>query len=183
MKDLANITSQLLQSDRRGQSQSALRAVQGRHEAIQKIESQMIELAQLFQDMEALVVQQEPAVVQIEQKGEEVTDNVGKANVQMDGAISKARSRNRKKWWCLLILCKCLPGWQVRRCFLLTGSSDHPYHHRGRRRCGCLTYTPYRQGCYTLGRFDQWVTTCQHQENMCSVLATFYSQTSPSRPK
>ncbi|KAI4125877.1 MAG: hypothetical protein LQ347_005203 [Umbilicaria vellea] len=94
----------LLQSDRRGQSQSALRAVQGRHEAIQKIESQMIELAQLFQDMEALVVQQEPAVIQIEQKGEEVTDNVGKANVEMDGAISKARSRNRKKWWCLLIL-------------------------------------------------------------------------------
>lgn len=73
----------------------------------------MIELAQLFQDMEALVVQQEPAVVQIEQKGEEVSDNVGKANVEMDGAISKARSRNRKKWWCLLILRKCPPGWEV----------------------------------------------------------------------
>lgn len=79
--------------------------VRGRHEAIQKIESQMIELAQLFQDLDTLVVQQEPAVTRIEQKGEEVTDNMGKANTEIDGAIVKARSRNRKKWWCLLICC------------------------------------------------------------------------------
>lgn len=81
--------------------------VKGRHQDIQKIERDMMELAQLFQDMEALVVQQDPAVTQIEQKGEEVTDNVGKANVEIDGAISKARSRNRKKWWCLLICREC----------------------------------------------------------------------------
>ncbi|MCJ1466886.1 Plasma membrane t-SNARE, secretory vesicle fusion [Pseudocyphellaria aurata] len=91
----------LLQSNRRGQSQSALRAVQGRHEAIQKIERQMIELAQLFQDVEAAVVQQEPAVEEIETKAGMVNDNVGKANVEIDGAITKARSRNRKKWICL----------------------------------------------------------------------------------
>ncbi|KAI9755519.1 MAG: hypothetical protein M4579_004245 [Chaenotheca gracillima] len=94
----------LLQSDRRGQAQSALRQVNARHEAIQKIEAQMIELAQLFQDMEALVVQQEPAVTNIEQKGEQVTQDVGKANEEISGAIVKARSRNRKKWWCLLIV-------------------------------------------------------------------------------
>lgn len=133
----------------------------------------MIELAQLFQDMEALVVQQEPAVIQIEQKGEEVTDNVGKANVEMDGAISKARSRNRKKWWCLLILCECLPGWQGRVCLLLTDSSNHHYHHC--RRCcrRCPGHTPYRQDCYTLGRFVRWATTYQHQINICSVLGPF----------
>ena len=94
----------LLQGDRRGQSQSALRAVEDRHTAIQKIESQMIELAQLFQDMETLVVQQEPMIQDIEQKGEEVTVNVEKANEEISGAITKARSRNRKKWWCLLIV-------------------------------------------------------------------------------
>jgi t-SNARE complex subunit (syntaxin) len=66
----------------------------------------MIELAGLFQDLEAQVVMQEPAVTQIEQKGEEVNDNVGKANIEIDGAITKARSRNRKKWWCLLIIRK-----------------------------------------------------------------------------
>jgi syntaxin 1B/2/3 len=95
---------QLLQSNRRGQAQSALRAVQGRHEAIQKIERQMIELAQLFQDVEAAVIQHEPAVVEIEQKAEATNENIGKANVEIDGAIAKARSRRRKQWWCLGIL-------------------------------------------------------------------------------
>lgn len=61
----------------------------------------MIELAQLFQDVEAAVVQQEPAVEEIETKAGIINDNVGKANTQIDGAIEKARSRNRKKWYCL----------------------------------------------------------------------------------
>ena len=67
----------------------------------------MIELAQLSQDLDAIVLQQEPAVTQIEQKGEEVTENTAKANTEIDGAIVKARSRNRKKWWCLLICRMC----------------------------------------------------------------------------
>lgn len=64
----------------------------------------MIELAQLFQDVEAAVVQQEPAVEEIETKAGVVSDNVGKANHEIDGAIVKARSRNRKKWICLGIV-------------------------------------------------------------------------------
>jgi len=93
----------LLSSDRRGQAQSSLRNVKERHEAIQKIERQMVELAQLFQDLDQIVMQQEPLVENIEQKGEEIHDNVVQANTEISGAIDKARSRNRKKWWCLLI--------------------------------------------------------------------------------
>jgi len=63
-----------------------------------------MELAQLFNDLEALVVQQEPAVAQIEQKGEEVNENVGKGNTELDGAIVKARAARRKKWICLGIV-------------------------------------------------------------------------------
>lgn len=84
---------------------------------MQRVEKTLIELAQLFQEMEAAVVQQEPAVTQIEQKGEEVTQNTAKANTEIDGAIVKARSRNRKKWWCLLICRTCSPhrvlNWSV----------------------------------------------------------------------
>ncbi|KAF2089177.1 t-SNARE, partial [Saccharata proteae CBS 121410] len=94
----------LMQSDRRGQAQSALRAVEGRHAEIQKIEQQMVELAQLFQDLNEIVVQQEPLIENIEQKAEEVHDDVVKANEHIDTAIVSARSRNRKKWWCLLIV-------------------------------------------------------------------------------
>jgi syntaxin 1B/2/3 len=91
----------LIQSDRRGEAQAVARNVSQRHEDIQKIERQMIELAQLFQDLEALVVQQEPAVAQIEQRGEEVNEHVAKANVELTGAVTKARAARRKKWWCL----------------------------------------------------------------------------------
>jgi syntaxin 1B/2/3 len=63
----------------------------------------MVELAQLFQDLDQIVMQQEPLVENIEQKGEEIHENVVGANTEIGGAIEKARSARRKKWWCLLI--------------------------------------------------------------------------------
>lgn len=64
----------------------------------------MIELAQLFQDMEAAVIEQEPAVMDIEQKGEETVTNIGKGNEQLDDATKKARAARKKKWICLGIV-------------------------------------------------------------------------------
>ncbi|KAL8773724.1 MAG: hypothetical protein Q9209_001492 [Squamulea sp. 1 TL-2023] len=94
----------LMQSNRRGQAQSALSAVQGRHEAIQKIERQMIELAQLFQDVDAAIVEQEAPVQAIETGVEKTHENIQGGNKQLDGAIKKARSIRRKKWICLGIV-------------------------------------------------------------------------------
>lgn len=93
-----------MSSDRRGQAQSALGAVRARHDAIQNIEKTMIELAQLFQDLDAIVVQQDPAVQVIEDRAGEAHGNVVKANEEIAQANNKARSRRRKKWWCLLIV-------------------------------------------------------------------------------
>ena len=109
------IPRQLLQGNRRGQAQSALRAVQGRHEAIQKIEKQMEELAQLFAQVDEYVVQQEEQVEQIDMQGEQVVQDVNKANTELDTGIKQARSRNRKKWWCLLI-CSKYPFGAAFRC-------------------------------------------------------------------
>ncbi|KAI4097659.1 MAG: hypothetical protein LQ339_006704 [Xanthoria mediterranea] len=94
----------LMQSNRRGQAQSALSAVQGRHEAIQKIERQMIELAQLFQDVDAAIVEQEAPVQAIETGVEKTHENISGGNKQLDGAIKKAKSIRRKKWICLGIV-------------------------------------------------------------------------------
>lgn len=91
----------LISSDRRGQAQSVAQSVRSRHNAIQKIESDMMQLAQMFQDLDALVIQQEAQVTNIEQRGEEVTDHVTKANVELDGAVKKARAARKKKWICL----------------------------------------------------------------------------------
>ncbi|KAF4978519.1 hypothetical protein FZEAL_5117 [Fusarium zealandicum] len=91
----------LMQSDRQGRARAALSAVQDRHKALVKIEQQMVELAQLFQDMDTLVVQQEAAVTQIEQKGEEVLENLDKGNEEIGVAVGTARKTRKKKWICL----------------------------------------------------------------------------------
>ncbi|KAL1297887.1 hypothetical protein AAFC00_006407 [Neodothiora populina] len=93
----------LMNADRRGQAQSTLRNVQQRHDAIQQIEKTMMELAQLFQDLDAIVVQQEPLIQNIEEKAEETNTHMVQANEHLGVATEKARSARRKKWWCLLI--------------------------------------------------------------------------------
>ena len=110
----------LINSDRRGQAQSVAQNVRSRHQAIQKIEQDMVQLAQMFQDLDALVVQQEAQVTSIEQRGEEVTDHVAKGNTELDGAVTKARSARKKKWICLGIggkLISSLP-FSCQFCFL-----------------------------------------------------------------
>ncbi|KAK2046794.1 SNARE domain-containing protein [Colletotrichum somersetense] len=91
----------VMQSGRQAQANAVLNAVQDRQAALQKIEQQMVELAQLFQDMDVLVVQQEAAVTQIEQKGEEVVENLDKGNQEIGVAVETARKTRKKKWWCL----------------------------------------------------------------------------------
>ena len=120
----------LMQSDRQGRARAALSAVQDRHRALQKIEQQMVELSQLFQDMDTLVVQQEAAVTQIEQKGEEVVDNLDKGNEEMGVAVTTARSTRKKKWICLGISGKlslenkCGSEWTLIRLIQLRLSSS-----------------------------------------------------------
>ncbi|TKX18376.1 syntaxin-like protein 3 [Elsinoe australis] len=91
----------LLSADRRGQSQSTLRSVQQRHDAIQQIERTMIELAQLFQDLDAIVVQQDPMIQNVEKHAEDTQQHMVEANVQLEQATVKARAARKKKWICL----------------------------------------------------------------------------------
>jgi len=109
----------MMQSDRRGQARAVLSAVQDRHAALMKIEQQMIELAQLFQDMDTLVIEQEVQVANIEQKGEEVVENLDKGTQEIGVAVETARATRKKKWWCLGICGKF---------FFLFPSLQH-YHH------------------------------------------------------
>lgn len=95
----------------------------------------MEELAQLFQDVEAAVVEQEDAVVDIETKAENTNANVGKANVEIDGAIESARARNRKKWWCLFIVCESpQPLIPFARTPLISNSGHYCPHYSDRSR-------------------------------------------------
>ena len=124
----------LLNSDRRGQAQSTLRNVQQRHDAIQQIERTMMELQQLFQDLDAIVVQQEPMVQNIEQKAEETNTHLEAGNVHVGRAVNSARAARKKKWICLGICGKWQFIYTARgyRKFWLTwicSCRHHHYHH------------------------------------------------------
>lgn len=91
----------LLNADRRGQAQSALRNVQQRRDAIQQIERQLIELQQLFQDLDQAIVEQEPALQNIEQKAMDTSTHLEAGNIEVSKAIVSAKGARKKKWICL----------------------------------------------------------------------------------
>ncbi|KAF3933482.1 Syntaxin-1A [Dactylella cylindrospora] len=99
----APVFSQAVMQNRRGAARSALAEVRSRHTEIQKIEKTMIELAQLFEEMNQLVVEQEVIVDQIAEHGVNIHDDTKNANTQLAHAVDSARGARRKKWWCLLI--------------------------------------------------------------------------------
>lgn len=133
---------QLLSGNRRGEARSALREVQARHNEIQRIEKTIIELADLFNQMEQMVEEQETMVEVIDQRGEEIQTNVEQAQEQIGQAVEKARSRRRKKWWCLLVVRKftlaiscflplpLLPRPQFGLSFLLASVPGIPFPYR-----------------------------------------------------
>ncbi|KAG5296507.1 syntaxin family protein [Histoplasma capsulatum G186AR] len=94
----------LMQSDRRGDAQKVSQMVRARHDEILKIERDLLELSQMFQDLDAIVIQQEAAVERIDDQTEQIHNNITKGNEEIGGAIKKARARNKKKWICLGIV-------------------------------------------------------------------------------
>lgn len=79
-------------------------AVKARHDELQRIERTIIELAAMFNDMDQLVVAQEPAVERTEENATQTQQDVSKGNVEVGKAIKHARNRNKLKWWCFLVV-------------------------------------------------------------------------------
>ncbi|KAF5102757.1 hypothetical protein D0Z00_000249 [Geotrichum galactomycetum] len=94
----------VMSSNRRGQAEAALSEVQTRHRDIQQISRTMNELAELFDDMQQLVAEQEPIVATIENKAQEAQQDIEGGVAQTNKAVKSARAMRKKKWWCLLIL-------------------------------------------------------------------------------
>ncbi|KAK8188768.1 t-SNARE [Phyllosticta capitalensis] len=92
-----------LKSNRSGQANSVLGAVRARHTDIQNIEKTMVELADLFNQLNQAVVEQDQQITQTEQKTETVLEEGKQANVQLDKGIDHIRRRNRLRRWTLFI--------------------------------------------------------------------------------
>lgn len=97
-------TQALMQSNRTGQANRSLQALRARADTLAAIERQMEELVELFEQMNDLVVQQDVAVAQIEQKAEETVEHLDKGNEEIGVAVETARKTRKKKWICLGIV-------------------------------------------------------------------------------
>lgn len=98
--DIQVFQQALLNSNRRGEAQNVLSDVRGRHDAIQQIEQGMVELQQIFEDLDTIVKEQEPVVQQLEQKATDTDKAMERGNAQLDGAIAKAKAARKRKWIC-----------------------------------------------------------------------------------
>lgn len=91
----------MMQSNRQGQARAVLNDVQNRHKELLKIEQQITELAQLMQDLDTIIVQQDEPLMKIEHQAEDTVQQLEEANVHLDKANETARATRKKKWICL----------------------------------------------------------------------------------
>ncbi|KKP00819.1 hypothetical protein THAR02_07074 [Trichoderma harzianum] len=93
-----------LRSNKTGHAASLLGNVRARHNELQRIEQTLSELALLFQELAAMVEQQENVVVAAEVNAENTVQNIEKGNEQVSQGIEHARRTRRLKWWCAFIV-------------------------------------------------------------------------------
>ncbi|ORX44273.1 t-SNARE [Hesseltinella vesiculosa] len=101
-------TQSLMQAGRTSQARAVLSEVQDRHQDIKRIEKTIVELHQLFMDMQMLVEQQGQTVTAVEAQAQETTTQLEHGNRFIDRAIKSAKATRTKKWCCffiVLILC------------------------------------------------------------------------------
>ncbi|KAG1058186.1 hypothetical protein G6F46_006809 [Rhizopus delemar] len=94
----------LMQNSRSGQAKAVLSEVQTRHDDIKRIQKTIMELAQLFEDMQMMVEDQGKVMDQIEQHAETTHADIEQGVTHISKAIVLARSTRAKKW-CCFILC------------------------------------------------------------------------------
>ncbi|OIW23621.1 t-SNARE [Coniochaeta ligniaria NRRL 30616] len=98
------VFAQAIRSERTNQARSVLGNVQARHNEIKRIEESIMELANLFQDLDTMVVQQEDTIVNAERQTEQTNENIYKGTEEVDKGIVHARRTRRNKWICLGIV-------------------------------------------------------------------------------
>ncbi|PSR91983.1 t-SNARE [Coniella lustricola] len=89
-----------LRSNRSGQASAVLGNVRARHNELLAIEHSITELAQLIQDLDTMIIQQEPIVQATEEQTNHAITHMEEGNKQIDVANKHARNRRKLKWWC-----------------------------------------------------------------------------------
>ncbi|KAI9893922.1 MAG: hypothetical protein M1814_005475 [Vezdaea aestivalis] len=93
-----------LKSNRGAQSSSVLQSVRARHNEIVEIEKTMNELAQIFIELNEIVVAQEAPVQHFEEQTEVVNTDLEGGNKELKQSIWHARNIRKLKWWILAVV-------------------------------------------------------------------------------
>ncbi|GAA5803962.1 t-SNARE [Helicostylum pulchrum] len=93
----------LMQSNRSGQARQVLTEVQSRHDDIKKIEKTILELHQLFVDMQMMIEHQAETITQIETHAESAKVDLEHGVQDVERAIGSAKATRTKKWCCFVI--------------------------------------------------------------------------------
>lgn len=94
----------LLNSNRYGEARGALREVQSRHEDIKKIEKTLVELAQLFQEIDILITEQGEQIDVIDQHATAVETDMQAGLQATNKAVDSARKARKKRIICFVII-------------------------------------------------------------------------------
>lgn len=81
-----------MQTNRSGQARAVLNEVQSRHDDIKKIERTILELHQLFMDMQMMIEQQGEVLTQIEVHAETAAQDLEQGNKDVSRAIVSAKA-------------------------------------------------------------------------------------------
>ncbi|KAL1649180.1 hypothetical protein SLS58_001754 [Diplodia intermedia] len=97
------IFASALQTNRSAHANSVLGSVRARHNDLQRIEKTMVELAELFNQLNEQVILQEPQVERTEQQTENVLEQGKQAHIELDKGIEHIKRRNRLRRWTLFV--------------------------------------------------------------------------------
>ncbi|KAI9345266.1 t-SNARE [Obelidium mucronatum] len=96
--------SQQLLSSRNEKARRALEEVQDRHTELQKIERSLVELFDLFQEMQQLIETQQEMINNIESNVENTVAYVEEGSKELSKAIVYKKKTRKKQWWILIVV-------------------------------------------------------------------------------
>ncbi len=91
-----------IQVQGRGQITETIREIHDRHDAVNDIQKNLLELHQIFMDMAVLVEAQGEQLNNIEQQVNKASSFVQRGTGQLE--IAKRHQRNKRKWMCICVI-------------------------------------------------------------------------------
>ncbi|KAK9461537.1 t-SNARE [Lipomyces oligophaga] len=93
----------LQQSNRRGEAMAALEQVQARNQEIQQIERTILELRDIFEEMNKMLEEEGEELEIVDEQQHEALTQMEQGNVHAGKAVEHAKNARKWKWWAIAL--------------------------------------------------------------------------------